>query len=117
MTALLRATHVTAGLVYLLSCTLVFALMSCRAIASDQVLPDIILLQGPPVAAKLAAIDGIQARFRDAVNRQRTFSLNSIVRWGRLVDPATAEQVLLVDGSVLIGRVTAIERAIVILTS
>ncbi len=117
MTALLRATHVTAGLVFLLSCTLVFALMSCRAIASDQVLPDIILLQGPPVAANLAAIDGIQARFRDAVNRERTFSLNSIVRWGRLVDPANTEQVLLVDGSVLIGRVTAIERAIVVLES
>lgn len=101
--------------VYSLSCTLLFVLMSRAAIASDQVLPAVILLKGPPMAANLVAMDGTHASFRDAVHRQRTFSLNNIVRWGRLVDSANAEQVLLVDGSLLIGRVTAIERANVVL--
>lgn len=67
---------------------------------SPQVMP----VDGAPFAATLTSLDGDTATFSTEAG-PRKLPLDAIVRWGRPVEPRGDNQVLLADGSLLVGEV------------
>ena len=66
----------------------------------------IVSLEGRPVAARLIRVEGPKAKFLDERNRERTLTISKMVRWGSLSSPRLGHQVVLRDGSLLLGHVT-----------
>ena len=95
-------------------CWLVLLFCFAASLARAQDVAPLVRLTQPIKNAQLVAISQDGAEFLDSTLLNETFKSEDLVRWGSLPANEQTDQVLLNDGSILVGSVMQISRAQVV---
>ncbi len=102
------------GLSFLTRVSVLFAAaLVCRSTlaASATELPEVVPVEGAPFKARLQAVDADwRLTFQPDSGAARHISAADLCWWGRWIEPTAATQILLVDGSLIVADVAALDK-------